>query len=66
MDDQEDINTILTYSGVAGGNNRISIAEDGFESFEDIMSLSERDLSSLAKGFSERTVANGRIVFGLR
>ncbi len=27
------------------------------------MSLSEKDVSSLAKGFSERTVANGRIVF---
>ena len=30
------------------------------------MSLSEKDVSSLVKGFAGRTVANGRIVFGLR
>jgi hypothetical protein len=65
-DIENNIHTILSYCGFAGVNNRISIAEDGFESFQDIMSLSEKDVSSLAKGFSERTVTNGRIVFGLR
>jgi hypothetical protein len=62
----DDIDTILRYSGFFVANNRISIARDGFESFEDIMSLSEKDVSSLAKGFAERTVASGKIVFGLR
>jgi hypothetical protein len=36
------------------------------ELFEDIMSLSEKDVSSLAKRFAKRTVANGKIVSGLR
>jgi hypothetical protein len=65
-DIHDDIDTILRYCGLAAANDRISIAQDGFESFEDIMSLSEKDVSSLAKGFAERTVASGKIVFGLR
>jgi hypothetical protein len=65
-DIDDDIDTILTYCGFAGPNERLNIAEDGFESFEDIMSLSEKDVGSLAKGFAERTAANGRIIFGLR
>ncbi len=65
-DIDDDIDTILRYCGFAAANDRISIAQDGFESFEDIMSLSEKDVSSLAKGFAERTVASGKIVFGLR
>jgi hypothetical protein len=65
-DIDDDINTILRYCGLAAANARTSIAQDGFESFEDIMSRSEKDVSSLAKGFVERTVASGKIVFGLR
>jgi hypothetical protein len=65
-DIDDDIDTILRYCGFAAANDRTSIAQDGFESFEDIMSLSEMDVSSLAKGFAERTVASGKIVFGLR
>ncbi len=47
-DIDDDIDTILRYCGFAAANDRISIAQDGFESFEDIMSLSEKDVSSLA------------------
>jgi hypothetical protein len=50
-DIDDDIDTILRYCGFAAANDRTSIAQDGFESFEDIMSLSEKDVSSLAKGF---------------
>jgi hypothetical protein len=64
-DIDHDIDTILRYCGFAQANDRMSIAQDGFESFEDIMSLSEKDVSSLAKGFANRTVASGKIVFGL-
>jgi hypothetical protein len=56
-DIDDDIDTILRYCGFAAANDRISITQDGFELFEDIMSLSEKDVSSLAKGFAERTVA---------
>jgi hypothetical protein len=48
-DIDDDIDTILRYCGFAAANDRISIAQDGFESFEVIMSLSEKDVSSLAK-----------------
>jgi hypothetical protein len=65
-DIHDDIGTILRYCGFARANDRISIAQDGFESFEDIMSLAEKYVSSLAKEFAERTVASGKIEFGLR
>jgi hypothetical protein len=65
-DIDDDIGTHLRYCSFAAANNRISIAQDGFELFEDIMSLSEKDVSSLAKEFAERMVASGKILFGLR
>jgi hypothetical protein len=65
-DIDDDIDTILRYCGLAAANGRTSIAQDGFKSFENIMSLSEKDVSSLAKGFAERTVASGKILLGLR
>jgi hypothetical protein len=60
------ISTILEYCGFTNAGDRTNIAQDGFESFDDILTLSEKDIGSLSKGFSERTVANGRINFGLR
>jgi hypothetical protein len=44
----------------------MSTAQDGFESYDDIMLLTEKDITSLAKGFAKRTNANRKIVFGLR
>jgi hypothetical protein len=61
-----DINTILTYCGFDTNATRENIVVDGFESFQDIMSLTEKDVSDLAKGFVERTAAAGSIIFGLR
>jgi hypothetical protein len=61
-----DINTILEYIGFAVPIQRTSIAEDAFESFADLLSLTEKDVGSLAKGFAERTQQQGRIIFGLR
>ena len=61
-----DIDMILQYCGFDNPDSRTAIAEDGFESFADILSLTEKDVSSLAKRFAERTAADGRIIFGLR
>ena len=61
-----DIDMILQYCGFDNPGERDAIAEDGFESFLDILSLSEKDVSNLAKGFAERTAGDGRINFGLR
>jgi hypothetical protein len=58
------IDTILGYCGFSVDANRLSIAEDGLESFADMLSLTEKDIGSLAKGFAERTAAQGRIIFG--
>ena len=60
------IDTILEYCGFEDEDDRANIAEDGFESFDDILALSEKDVTSLAKGFAERTDEMGKIIFGLR
>ena len=38
---------------------------DGFESYDDIQSLTEKDVGSLSKGFSEKAANQGKISFGL-
>jgi hypothetical protein len=60
------ISTILEYCGFVNAGDRTNVVQDGFESFDNILSLSEKDINSLSKGFSDRTAANGRINFGLR
>jgi hypothetical protein len=61
-----EIDLILLYCGFTAPGERASIAADGFEVYEDIKILTAKDIGSLAKGFAERTVAAGRIQFGLR
>jgi hypothetical protein len=60
------IYTVLEYFGFALQVNRTDITADGFESFNDILTMSETNIGSLSKGFTERTMANGKIIFGLR
>jgi hypothetical protein len=60
------IDSILQYCGFDSANHRDLINDDGLKSYEDMLSLAEKDIGALAKGFTERTVAQGRIVFGLR
>jgi len=60
------IDSILEYCGFAQQDARNSIVEDGFGSYQELLSLTEKDIGALAKGFAERTLAQGRIVFGLR
>jgi hypothetical protein len=43
-DINDDIDNILRYCGFAIANDMISIARDGFESFEDTMTLSDTGL----------------------
>jgi hypothetical protein len=46
---------------------RISIAEDGFESHNNVVSLAEKDIGDQAKGFANnKTTADGRIKFELK
>ena len=47
--------------------HRDSICEEaGFESLEDFVGLSEKDIREMADGYEKRTQAQGRIPFGLR
>jgi hypothetical protein len=61
-----EIDTILEHCGFADQARRTDIAADGFESYDDVNTLTEKDIGSLAKGFAERTQVNGKINFGLR
>ena len=58
-----DVGNIMLYCGFSSRPNRKYIAEYGFELSKDIMSLTEKDIGNLYKGFSKRTAANGRIIF---
>jgi hypothetical protein len=60
-----DVDTVLMYCGFTNLQNRQAIAQDGFSSFEDIAGLDDKDVTSLADGFSSRSQANGKINFGL-
>jgi hypothetical protein len=61
-----EIDMILAHCGFADPARRTDIAADGFESYDDVNALTEKDIGSLAKSFAERTTANGKIIFGLR
>ena len=61
-----EIDKILEYSGFDDSAQRTIIAADGFESYDDILTLGDSNIVNLAKGFSDRTVATGKISFGLR
>jgi hypothetical protein len=61
-----EIDLILEYCGFTDARGRTDIAADGFESYDDITSLTDKDIASLSKGFAERTAAQGKINFGLR
>jgi hypothetical protein len=60
------VDRVLTYHDFGTADSRARIAMDGFDTFDDIMKLDEKDVSSLADGFSSWTVATGKIIFGLR
>jgi hypothetical protein len=61
-----DIDTVLTYCGFDQPETRANIALDGFDSFDELMNLSEANIDELAKGFASRRVADGKISFGLK
>ena len=46
-----DVDKILLYCGFNRISKQKEIADYGFESFEDIMLLTEKDIGNLSKGF---------------
>ena len=62
-----ELNQALIFIGFGDEGNRDTICEDaGLLSFEDFVCLTEKDIRDMAEEFSKRTVAHGRISFGLR
>ena len=61
-----DIDKILEYYGFENSAQRTIITSDGFESYDEILTLGDPDIVNLPKGLSDRTVAAGNISFGLR
>ena len=60
-----DIDNILEYSGFDNSAQQTIIATDGFESYDDILTLGDSDTVNLANSFLDRTVAAGKISFVL-
>ena len=60
-----EIDKILEYSGFDDSEQQTTIAEDGFEIYDEILMIGDSDILDLVKGFSDRTVAAGNIIFSL-
>ena len=66
MSEALEIDKILEYSDFDDSAQQTIIAADGFESFDEILTLGDSDSVDLAKGFSDRNFIAGKISFGLR
>ena len=60
-----EIDKILEYSGFDDSSQQTIIESDGFDIYDDILTLGGSDIVNLAKGFSDRIVAAESISFGL-
>lgn len=60
------MDTILTWIGFDIAVTRERIQAEGFESFEDLKPMKEKDISDLSESYGRRTIADGRVIFGLR
>jgi hypothetical protein len=60
------MDTILTWVGFDQIATRNRIRQEGFGSFDDLMHMKEKDIRDLADSYGRRTVADGRVIFGLR
>ena len=62
-----ELHQALVWIGFGDQGNRDTICQEaGLLSFEDFIGLTEKDIRDMAEEFSKRTVAQGRISFGLR
>ena len=56
---------ILQYSGFDDSSKKIIITADGFDSYDETLTLGDSEIVNLSKGFSDRTVSARKISFGL-
>jgi hypothetical protein len=60
------MNNLLEFCGFADPAERQAIQLDGFDELDELANLEMKDIDKMSEGFSARTVANGKIVFGMR
>ena len=62
-----EVHQVLQWIGFGNQAHRDSTCEEaGFESLEDFVGLSEKDIREMSDGYEKCTQAQGRIPFGLR
>jgi len=64
--DIQQIEQILEWIGFADGTQRNRIMNDAFATYDDILTMKDKDVTELSTSFSRRTSANERIDFGIR
>ena len=64
--EEESIRQVLHWIGFRSLGSKDSIVNDGITSFDDTAMMTEKDISSMAISFGNRTVANGRMHLGTR
>ena len=57
---------IFHWIGYTSAAERTSLVDDGLDSYESIKTLTEKDIRGMATDFARRTVAEGRLYFGVR
>jgi len=66
MTEEFQIKQILHWIGFATDVQKNAVYNDSMSSFADLNGLTGEDIDSMARGYASRTVADGRIHFGIR
>ena len=61
-----EMDTALLMIGFENDQVRERLRAEGFETFDDLKSMKEKDIRDLADSYTRRTVADGRFIFGVR
>ena len=60
------MNTALLWIGFDQEATRERLRAEGFDTFDDLYGMKEKDIRDLADSYTRRTVADGRAIFGLK
>jgi hypothetical protein len=58
--------SMLGCIGFNAQAEQTAMAQDEFESFDDLSQLKDKDIATTSEGVADRTAAGGRIAFGLQ
>jgi hypothetical protein len=60
------MDTVLEWIGFNIEATRERIRAEGFEGFDDLVAMKEKDIRDLSESYGRRTIADGRAIFGIR